>query len=149
MLLEDQMEIWAVRWKLAHKFITQIAWQVYAIDIKHHLFVRVLWLLYKTLNIAHKLLLFMMCLELESPWSLSAITEWRKAAWTSPLVFHGRKKIIQIWYNMRVSKSWQNCHIQIPIPWNKMCYDLKQYSCTKENHLVIDDSKVWKKSSAV
>ncbi len=55
MLLEDQIEIWAVRWKLAHKFITQIAWQVYAIDIKHHLFVRVLWLLYKTLNVAHKL----------------------------------------------------------------------------------------------
>ncbi len=99
-----------IRLKLALKFNTHIAWQVYAIDIKRHLFLRVLWLLNKTLNIAHKLLLlwyFYDVLELESPWVTVCYYWMEKSSLDiplSPLVFHGRKRS----YRFGTTWGWVN-----------------------------------------
>ncbi len=40
--------------------------------------------------------------EFDSPWSPSTFILWRRAV-TSPFVFHGRKKHLQVWNIMRVS----------------------------------------------
>lgn len=40
----------------------------------------------------------------------SPFTRWNRAAWTSPVVFHWRKKVLWLSKDVRVRKLWWNCH---------------------------------------